>query len=136
MRPSIPNSELCKTSSMVRPRTCSETSCSLICRRHRREPNEDLTSRIHTITMYELERIKDEDQNKSRLRVRGRVFLRDRSQWRWRYWISNLVKVVMHCFISICSWSVVVSCKLILCRLNVATAESGLFLAAFVCPHD
>ena len=100
-----------RDSSMVRPRTCSETACTLICRRHRHEPNEDLTSRIHTIILHNLERVKDKDENKSRLRVkkiwsvrrrvRGWVFLGDRSQWRWGRGISNLAKFVIHCFIPI-----------------------------------
>jgi len=95
--PSTPKSHLCETSSMVRPRACSETAC--ISRHHRRECKEDLTSRIHTIILHHLERIKDEDKKKSRLRVkiwnvrrrvRGWVFLGDPSQWRWGCGISSL----------------------------------------------
>ena len=40
-----------------------------ICKRHRREPKKDLTSRIPATTLHDLERIEDEDENKSRLRV-------------------------------------------------------------------
>jgi len=75
----MPESQLCETSSMVRDRTCSETACTSICRRHRYEPKKDWTSRISATTLHDLERIEDEDENKSRLRVnriwslRGRV---------------------------------------------------------------
>ena len=118
---STPKSQLCETSSMVCPRACSETACIWISRHHRRECMEDLTSRIHTIILHNLERIKDEDEKKSRLRVkmlsvrrrvRGWVFLGDPSQWRWGCGISSLAKVAMHYFISIQyglqldSWSV------------------------------
>jgi len=54
---------------MVRDRTCSETASTSICRQHRREPKKDSTSRIHTITVHDLGRIEDEDENKSSLRV-------------------------------------------------------------------
>jgi len=47
---------------MVRHRTCSETACTSICGRHRREPNKDLTSRILATTLHDLECIEDEDE--------------------------------------------------------------------------
>jgi len=65
---------------MVRPRTCSETACTLICRRHHHEPNEDLTSRIHTIILHNLERIKDKDENQNRARKGEGLGLPSRSE--------------------------------------------------------
>jgi len=130
---------------MVRDRTCSETACTSICRRHRRESKKHLTSRIHATTLHDLE---DEDENKSRLRVkriwsvrgrvRGWVLLGDRSQWRWGCGILNLVKVVVHFFISIHhglqldSWSVLVSLTLLYTQLCNCRVKFVLWLRLLI----
>jgi len=98
---------------MVRPRAGSEIACIVISRHHRRECKEDLTSRIHTITLHKLERIKDEDEKKSRLRVkiwsvrgrvRGWVFLGD-GDVGYQVWPRSPC-IVLSQSNTVCSWTV------------------------------